>query len=363
MAKHHGNGRPAGALGGGGPAFSALLLGLAGLLAVSVILAVGIGTVPISFGEAYRIIARELFGAGEAALDSGSHHDIIWQIRLPRTILAVFVGMGLAVVGCVMQAICRNPMADPYILGVSSGATLGATASILLGVGAVFGGSATGVCACIGAFAANMLVQTVSQIGGRANSTKLILAGIAISAVASAFADAIIYFSQDKQGIQSITFWSMGSLAGARWSTLGVTAAVVTAGTVFFCTQHRTLNLMLLGDDTAVTLGTDLYRWRTGYLVCTSAVIGIVVCAAGMIGFVGLIVPHVVRMLVGTDHRRLVPASALVGGIFLVWADVAARVVLKSGEIPIGIIVSLIGAPFFLYLMLRKTYAFGGTDE
>jgi iron complex transport system permease protein len=341
-------------------AFSAvMLLLLAGLLA-SVVLAVGIGKVPIPFARAYRIIGHELFGTGESSLGSGSEHDIIWQIRLPRTILAVFVGMGLSVVGCVMQAICKNPMADPYILGVSSGATLGATASILLGVGAAFGSNATGVCACLGAFGANMLVQAISGIGGRANSTKLILAGIAVSAVAAAFSDTIVYFCQDKQGIQSLTFWSMGSLAGAKWGSMGAAILTVAAGTAFFCTQYRTLNLMLLGDETAVTLGTDLCRWRTAYLVLTSAMIGMVVCEAGMIGFVGLLVPHIVRMLSGTDHRRLVPMCSLAGAIFLVWADVAARSVLKSGELPIGILVSLIGAPFFLWLVFRKAYSFGG---
>jgi iron complex transport system permease protein len=336
-----------------------MLILLAGLFA-SVVLAVGIGKVPIPFAKAYRIIAHELFGTGESSLGSGSEHDIIWQIRLPRTVLAVFVGMGLSVVGCVMQAICKNPMADPYILGVSSGATLGATASILLGVGAAFGQNATGVCAFLGAFGANMLVQAISGIGGRANSTKLILAGIAVSAVAAAFSDTIVYFCQNKQGIQSLTFWSMGSLAGAKWGQMGAAIAAVVLGTAFFCTQYRTLNLMLLGDETAVTLGTDLYRWRTAYLVITSAMIGAVVCEAGMIGFVGLLVPHVVRILSGTDHRRLVPLSSLAGAIFLVWADVAARSVLKSGELPIGILVSLIGAPFFLWLVFRKTYSFGG---
>ena len=155
----------------------------------------------------------------------------------------------------------------------------------------------------------------------------------------------------------------MGSLAGAKWGEMAVPAAVVTAGALFFCTQYRTLNLMLLGDETAVTLGTKLSRWRTGYLVCTSAMIGVVVCEAGMIGFVGLLVPHIVRILSGTDHRRLVPLSCLAGSIFLVWADVAARSVLKSGELPIGILVSLIGAPFFLWLVFRKTYSFGGGGE
>lgn len=341
-------------------AFPAVLLLLAAALVLSVVLAVGIGKVPVPFAQAYRIIAHELLGTGDAALGSGSAHDIVWQIRLPRTVLAVFVGMGLAVVGCVMQAVCKNPMADPYILGVSSGATLGATASILLGVGAAFGANATGVCAFLGAFGANLLVQTVAGIGGRASSTKLILAGIAVSAVAAAFSDAIIFFCPDKQGIQSLTFWSMGSLAGAKWGAMLPAVLTVTAGTVFFCTQYRTLNLMLLGDDTAVTLGTDLYPHRTAYLVCTSAMIGAVVCEAGMIGFVGLLVPHAVRMLAGTDHRRLVPLSGLAGAIFLVWADVAARSVLQSGELPIGILVSLLGAPFFLWLVFRKTYSFGG---
>lgn len=332
---------------------------LAGLI-LSTLAAVTFGSVKLHVGEVYGVIFHRLFGLGDAALyGEGRLHDIVWLIRLPRIVLAMAVGIGLAISGCVMQAIVRNPLADPYILGVSSGASLGATAAVMLGVATHLGTNAIGLCAFAGAFGASLLVQLISGIGGRSNSIRLLLGGMALGAVCSALSNFIVYLYGDRNGMQTITFWLMGSLAGAKWENIAVILPVNLAATLFFIAQSRILNLMLLGDEAALTLGCDLARSRNGYLVICALMVGMSVYCAGMIGFVGLIVPHVVRMLFGTDHKRLLPLSALAGAIFLIWADVACRLVIPRSEVPIGILISAIGAPCFIYLLLRKSYGFG----
>ncbi|MDD3192996.1 MAG: iron ABC transporter permease [Oscillospiraceae bacterium] len=333
---------------------------LLAVLAVSVLIAVTFGTVKIPVSQVYQVIMHELFGAGSPDLGTGSVHDVIWLIRLPRLILAIAVGMGLSVCGVVMQAIVKNPLADPYILGVSSGASLGATVAIMLGVGAFLGAGSIGICAFVGAFGISLLVLLLSNVGGRSNSIKLLLAGMALSSVCSAFSSFVVYFANDKEGMQTLTYWLMGSLAGAKWQSLSFIFPIVLLSVLFFWTQYRSLNLMLLGDEVSITLGTDLHRRRQGYLLLTSLVIGFVVYASGMIGFVGLVVPHLVRMLFGTDHKKLLPLSALTGAIFLVWADVLCRVIIPNTELPIGILISMIGGPCFIFLMTHKKYGFGG---
>lgn len=343
--------------------YATLCILLLAALAATILTAVTIGSTGITVGEVYQIVIFKLFGIGDAEiLSSGKIHDVVWFIRMPRLVLALLVGMGLSVCGVVMQAIVKNPLADPYVLGISSGASLGATLSIMLGVGVAFGANTVGIMAFLGAFGISVAVVMIANIGGRANSVKLLLAGMALSAVCSAFSNFIVYLVNDKDKIQTVTYWMMGSLAGAKWEKLLFIAPVILLGTLFFWTQHRTLNLMLLGDDAAVTLGTDLHKWRQLYLLISSAMIGFVVYSSGMIGFVGLIIPHIVRMVVGTDHKKLIPLSALLGAVFLIWADVLCRVIIHGSELPIGILTSMIGAPCFIFLMVRKKYGFGGNN-
>lgn len=346
---------------GGGPAYLAVCAVLLALLAVSLLAAVSFGTMHIPISQVYRVILHELFGLGDPAVwGQGGVHDVVWQIRLPRLVLALAVGMGLSVCGVVMQAIVKNPLADPYVLGVSSGAYLGATLAVALGGGAVLAGASMGLMGCIGAFAVSLAVMALANIGGRANSVKLLLAGTALSAVCSAFSNFFIFILNDNHASSAIVKWSMGGLAGADYASDLLILAVMVLGTLFLWTQYRTLNLMLLGDDSAVTLGTDLHRWRLIYLLTASLMVGFAVYKAGMIGFVGLVIPHILRMLFGTDHKKLIPLSALLGAIFLIWADVLCRIVLPGNEMPIGILTSLVGAPVFIYLMARKKYGFGG---
>ena len=338
-----------------------VMLLLAVLLVLAFLWALSIGTVKLSFVQIYEGIVNQ-FTSGMAIETAGQGpvHDIIWLLRLPRLVLAALVGMGLSVCGVIMQAVVKNPLADPYILGISSGASLGATAAILLGIGVALGENFVGIAASIGAFAMSLGVLFISNLGGRSNSIKLLLGGMALSAVCGAFSSFIVYFANNKEGMQSIAYWMMGSFAGAKWENLMIIAPIVILAVLFLWTQSRMLNLMLLGDESALTLGTDLHIYRQIYLLVSSLIVGFVVYSAGMIGFVGLVVPHVIRMLVGTDHKKLIPVAALTGAIFLVVADGLCRIIIPRTELPIGILISIIGAPCFVYLMIKKTYGFGG---
>lgn len=348
----------------GKPIYIAVLVFLLAALVFSLLWAVTIGSVNITVPDVYRVILYKMFGIGDAErYGKGSMSDIVWYIRLPRLVLAVGIGMALSISGAVMQAIVKNPLADPYVLGLSSGASLGATLAILFGVGSFLGSGYVGLVAFAGAFFVSIAVVTLANVGGRANSVKLILAGTALSSICGAISNFVLYVINSSSGaVEAVARWTLGSLAGAKWETNILMLVVAIAGTLFFWTQHRTLNLMLLGDDSAVTLGTDLHRWRILYLVVTSLMVGFAVYTAGIIGFVGLIIPHVVRMLFGTDHKKLIPISSLLGAIFLLWADVLCRIILPGKELPIGILTSMIGAPVFVYMMARKRYGFGGGD-
>ena len=341
--------------------FAGVMVLLLAALLVSILLAVQTGSTQISWGDILNVVKFRLFGAGDPEVyGKGAVPDIVWYIRLPRLMLAVAVGAALAVCGVIMQAIVKNPLADPYVLGISSGASLGATVAILLGVGSFLGSNFVGILGFAGAFGVSLLVILLSNVGGRSNSVRLLLAGLALSSVCSAASSFVVYFASDREGMMSVTYWLMGSLAGAEWGQIAFLLPFVLLCTLFFWSQSRTLNLMLLGDEVSVTLGADLHRWRLLYLLLASALIGFVVYAAGMIGFVGLIIPHAARMVFGSDHRRLIPASALLGALLLVWADVLCRTIIPRSELPIGILTSLLGAPCFVYLMARKTYGFGG---
>ena len=348
----------------GKPVWWITMILLLAALIVSLLRAVTIGSVDIQMSDVYRVLLYKTFGIGDGArYGSGSMSDIVWFVRLPRLVLAIGVGTALAISGAVMQAVVKNPLADPYTLGLSSGASLGATLAILLGVGSFLGSGYVGIVAFLGAFLVSLAVVALANVGGRATSVKLILAGTALSSICGAVSNFVLYVLNSSTGaVEAVARWTLGSLAGAKWETNLWMLLVALAGTLFLWTQYRTLNLMLLGDDNAITLGTDLHRWRILYLLVSALMVGFAVYTAGIIGFVGLIIPHVVRMLFGTDHKKLLPISALLGAIFLLWADVLCRVLLPGKELPIGVLTSLVGAPVFIYLMARKRYGFGGGD-
>lgn len=326
-----------------------------------------IGAVSIPFDTVVRVLLNKMsFGLIGDISDIPSYQvSIVWRLYAPRAILGLVVGVGLALVGVVMQAMVQNPLADPYILGISSGASLGATFAVLMGssvlTGTIFQSFGLEACAFIGAIATSAFVFILSSIGGKMTTTKLILSGVIISSLCSAASNLIVYLEPDAEGMRSLTFWTMGSLATVDFDNVIQCGAAVLIGLVFFLTQMRNLNAMMLGDSTATTLGVNLSTLRKVYIIITSVIVAIVVCHCGVIGFVGLMIPHIARGLVGTNHWKLLPVSVLLGAIFMMVADVAARS-LSSSEIPIGIITAICGAPVFAYIMLKKSYGFGSGE-
>lgn len=335
-----------------GAAWGPVCLGLVGVLILSLGAAVGIGTIPIPAEDVYRTALWCLLGLGDGSRwGSGALYDVVWLIRMPRVVLAAGVGMSLSACGAVMQAVVRNPLADPYILGVSSGAYLGAALALGLGLG----GSAMGLAGCVGGFSASLAVLALARLGGRITAVKLLLAGSALSAVCGAAANLTVFLFHDDRGAAALLQWTMGGFGGATWPGNGLMLAVTGVGVLFFWSQFRSLNLLMLGEETAMTLGLEPRSRRLLYLLMTAVMVGISVYQAGMIGFVGLMIPHMIRLLFGGDHRRLIPLSALTGGIFLVWADVLCRVVLPGNELPVGILTALVGAPVFVALLAGRS--------
>ncbi|WP_191563500.1 FecCD family ABC transporter permease [Janibacter melonis] len=332
---------------------TAWLLGLGAGLLATLVLAVGIGAVTVPAGTTLRVVGHHALGLGERTW-SLSRDAIIWDVRLPRVVLGAAVGAGLAVCGVALQAMVRNVLADPYLLGVSSGASSGAAAAILFGVGAGLGQHALPVSAFAGALAASLLVLVVARSGGRVTSIRLLLAGVAVGYALYALTSFLIFAADSAEGSRSVLFWLLGSLGLASWTAPLAVVCVVVLGTVLVLTHAgRRLDVLAIGDETAQTLGLTPDRLRVRLLVLVSLCIGVVVSAAGSIGFVGLVVPHLARRAVGSSHRAVVPVAALMGAILLVWADVVARTLLQPQEIPIGILTSLVGAPFLLVLIRR----------
>ena len=357
-----------------------LILVFLGLFILSVLLSVTVGAVKISFADVYRIIIYNVthfrFGNTETGIvigdldyvSRGTMYEIVWNVRMPRVMMGAIVGVLLAMCGVVMQATVQNPLADPYILGISSGASLGATFSIMIGAAAVFKGAlatmGTAFWAFAGALGSMTLVMALASVGGgRITSAKLVLAGAVVGRLTGAFTNMMVYIGQDAENMKTVTYWLLGSMTSAKWEKLWLPGVCMLIGFLFFITQMRNLNTLLLGDEAAITLGVDLGKWRKVYMVVTSLLSAVAVCTCGIVGFVGLMIPHIVRGFVGSDHRFLLPMASLSGGIFLIWADVIARVLLENSEIPIGVITSAVGAPIFVYMMIKKSYGFGGGDR
>ena len=340
-----------------------LIFILIGVMIAVMCVSVFIGAVDIPFETVVRILGYKMFGIGDISDIPQYMVSIVWRLYLPRALLGLFVGLGLAMVGVVMQAMVQNPLADPYILGISSGASLGATFAVLMGAtvlaGTAFASFGVEAFAFIGAIGCSAFVFILSSIGGKMTTTKLILSGVIISSLCGSISNIIVYLEPNAEGMRSLTFWLMGSLSTVDFEAVKLVIIPVLIGIVIFSTQMRNLNAMMLGDSTATTLGVDLSRLRMFYIIITSVIIAFIVCKCGIIGFVGLIIPHIARGLVGTNHWKLFPIAVLLGAIFIMVADIAART-LSSTEIPIGIITSLCGAPVFAYIMLKKSYGFGG---
>ncbi len=341
-----------------------LLLVAACLLVVVFIASIAIGPTGLSLTSVPRAISAALWGS-ETAADEMARLVLV-DVRLPRTLLAAFVGGALAVAGALMQGLFRNPLADPGLIGVSSGAALGAVTTIAFSGTiaapwvAVFGLYALPTAAFIGGLATTMILMMVARRHGTTAVSTLLLAGIAVGAVAFALMGLIAYLSNDRE-LRDITLWTLGSLAGSSWSkALGVLPfailiAVMLPGLV------RALNGLLLGEAEAFHLGVNLERAKMKIVLLTAAAVGAAVAVAGMIGFVGIVIPHFVRMIAGPDHRIVLPASALLGAVLVIATDIIARVIVAPAELPIGIILAIVGAPVFLHLVVRRGGALGGS--
>ncbi|GAB3618650.1 iron chelate uptake ABC transporter family permease subunit [Okibacterium endophyticum] len=315
-------------------------------LVLSVLTAVTVGPADITVGEVWGSLLSHL-GLGDTSL-SPLRDGIVWELRMPRVLTAGAVGAGLALSGTVMQSLTRNPLADPYLLGLSSGASLGAVAVIVLGVGLLLP-----VAAFIGALTALAFTLALANTAGTLTPTRTVLAGLAISSFFGALVSLVIFWSAAGDAYQEILSWLLGSLAGARWPAVALSVGAVIVVGVPLMLTGRTLDAFTFGDKAASALGVGVTGTRWILLTATALLTGAMVAVSGSIGFVGLILPHMVRLVVGQRNRAVLPLAALTGATFLIWIDTAARTVFDPRELPVGILTAVIGAPVFALLLLR----------
>lgn len=321
----------------------------------SIALGVAFGSVQLPIRDVVRAMAEPLGGDV-----SDLTRTIVWQLRLPRVILAFFVGGGLAVVGVAMQALVRNPLAEPYILGISGGASAGASLFYLGFLPPIISRALSmPISAFAGGLLAITLVYLVARSRTRISVTRLLLAGVAVSALMGAMTAFVTFASPEPDRLRAVLFWLMGSLSGSRWSIVLLPMIVSIGGLLTLLALSRTLDTLLLGEERAWNLGVPVETIKKLLLVLAALVTGPLVSAVGAIGFVGLIVPHVVRILMGVTHAPLLVVSYFLGGAFLIWADVGARVLVPGQELPVGVLTALCGVPFFLWLLRDRAYQFG----
>ncbi len=333
--------------------FASVLVALSVALAVSIVLSVTLGPADISPVTAWLIGIHQFWPDAVSVDWPAAHERIVWHIRLPRALLAVLIGATLAVVGTVLQAMVRNPLADPTILGGTSGAAAGAVSVLVLGL--AFAGIYTlSVAAFAGGLIGYGLAFLLANSSGGLSPMRLVLAGIAVSYLFAAVTSMQIFLSEQNQTARIALFWMLGALGGARWDQLGLPTVLLVAGLVYLLAQARALNLLLFGDETATSMGAPPDRLRRVLFVVVALLTGTSVALAGGVGFVGLVIPHAARMVVGSDHRRVLPLAALVGALFLLASDVLARLVIQPRELPIGVITALVGAPVFALLLRSR---------
>lgn len=328
------------------------------LLVAGVILSAGSGQLPIGPAEVVGSLLRAVGVPNGWAPTVALVEQTLWQIRFPRVVMSVLVGALLAVAGAIMQAIFANPLAEPGVVGVSSGAAVGAALAITLGL-STFGGWTTAALAFLGGLAATLIVYATARSQGRTEAVTLILTGIAVNAFTGA-ALAVMMFLGNTASREQIVFWQLGSMNGSRWPEVALVALIGLFATAIALSLARPLDLLALGDRTAAHLGVRVERLRVVSIVLVALLTGVAVAFIGIIAFVGLVVPHVMRMLLGPSNRALLPATLLGGAVVLVYADLLARTVIPSADLPIGILTSLVGGPFFYALLRRNRRRSGG---
>jgi iron complex transport system permease protein len=331
------------------------------VLISALLLAASLGTVSIPMGDIAAIVLKRALGISLGAPWSETQEAIVWQLRLPRVFGAAVVGAALAAAGVLFQGLLRNPMADPYLLGTSGGAALAATIALLVpgsfGI-AVFGFTLVPIAAFGGALAAVLLVYQIARVGPRTPITTLLLAGFASSSMMAAAMSFLMLMNQNT--LQRVVLWTMGGISASGWDALQVITPLVVIGLIAAFAMSADLNAFLLGEEQAAALGVAVERQKFLVMAIGALLTGAAVAISGLLGFVGLVVPHIVRLVFGPDHRLLLPASVLSGAIFLVLADLVARLALAPSEVPLGVVTALVGAPFFIYLLRRtkKEYLF-----
>ncbi|QGK72227.1 iron chelate uptake ABC transporter family permease subunit [Allosaccharopolyspora coralli] len=335
------------------------MLVLVVVLALSVLVAVASGPTSVALPETLRYVFAALTG-DRIGSDEVATYSIVWEVRAPRVLLAVVVGAGLSVIGVAVQAMVRNALADPFILGVSSGASVGATTVVAFGVFASLGVYALSLAAFLGALAASVLVYLAARTRGELSPLRLVLVGVALAYGFQAVMSVMVFFSPHGDAARTVLFWLLGSLGAATWGSLPIAALAVAVAIVLLLGRSRSLDVLSLGDETAASLGVDTSSLRRTLFLITAVVTGALVAVSGAVGFVGLVLPHVVRIVVGSEHGRVLMIAPLAGGIFLVWVDLLARTVVAPRELPLGAITALVGVPVFITLMRRRGYLFGG---
>lgn len=335
------------------------------LLSIFLILAIIIG---IAFGSTYinpKVVYEFLIGkiTGIQSFNTdvpSSVASIIWEIRLPRVILAAITGGSLALCGVLMQCVTRNSISDPYILGISSGASAGAVSVIVIG-GSVMGGISIAGGAFAGAILCGILVFIIgTQCGRTSSTTRLVLSGLALSTIFSALTNLLIYSAENSNQAKAAMFWTMGSLGGAKWDSIMFPLVTLLIVSIIAILLSKSLDLLLFGDDSAIMLGMNVKLIKTVIILSSTILIAVVVSLTGAIGFIGLVVPHIIRIITGSNHKQLIILSVILGATFLIGSDVLSRVIFAPREVPIGIVTALIGGPFFLWLIGKKNYSFGG---
>ncbi|MEN0000154.1 MAG: iron ABC transporter permease [Pseudomonadota bacterium] len=325
------------------------------VLVLSLTAAIGVGAVSVPAATVWGVVANKVAPGFIEQTWSQGREAIVWEIRFPRALLAMMVGAGLALVGASLQAVTRNPLADPHLLGISSGGAFGAILA-LLHTGLFLGAITVPLLAFLGALAATLVVLGVVRVADARTADRLVLAGVAVSFIIMALANILIFLG-DPRATHTVVFWMLGGLGLAQWSQLIYPLTVVFACGVWLWMHARQLNAMTVGDETAATLGIAVDRFRLQTFVVGAMITGVMVAFSGLIGFVGLMVPHIARMFVGGDYRRLLPFTALFGAIFLLWADIVARTIMAPEDMPIGIVTGLVGGVFFVWMLRRSAQA------
>jgi iron complex transport system permease protein len=330
-------------------------------LVVTVIVCLNVGYAPISFSEILNILGKQIPFLGDSISSSAfstTNQAIILQIRLPRVLAAVLIGAGLSSAGVLYQGLFKNPMADPYVLGVSAGASVGAAIAIVFGAGLSFiGMPLVPTTAFVAALATVLVVYNISRVGSRVSDMTLLLSGIAVSIFLSAVFQIMQVFAPNNT-LHALVFWLIGGITNITWGSIWSILPFIIIGLVLSYFFTRDLNMIALGEDTAQHLGVNTERIKQILLVLGSLMTAAAVSISGLIGFVGLMIPHITRLIIGPDHRILLPASVVVGAIFLVVCDAVARVATGASELPVGVITALTGGPFFIFLLRRKKLSY-----